>query len=34
MKNEWAPEKIANHVRDYLKNHQGENEINVVVTFD
>ena len=30
----WDPEKIKNHIHNYLRSKQGESEINFIVTFD
>lgn len=34
MKQYWSPEKVKNVISEYLKNKQGESEINFIVTFD
>lgn len=34
MKQDWDPSKIADHVHNYLTSKQGEQEINVIITFD
>lgn len=34
MQTYWDPNKVKEHIHKYLKEHQGENEITFIVTFD